>query len=421
MRRRGLAAAAVASAGIAALLLEGGRAAHSRLKLPIHVTNESTFSANKAGGASNYLAGLSLIIWDEAPMSHLVLIERLGRSLRDIRPGDRPFGAVVVVFSGDFRHIPPVVRRGSRAQIVASSIKRPPIWANVRRRRLTRDVRLVGGGDEFATYLLRIGDGEEITAAGEDSIELPIDICAGASHVGGQRAELGRAVFPEIETRCADEEYLLSGAVLATKNEDIGRIDAAITERFHGEMYDLKSADSVARDTDAGLYPEEFLNSIEGSGIPPRHLRLMVGMPVILLRNLHAAHGLCNGSRHIVRRIFPRCVEVELFSSKNSGLREFTPHRPIQPSAADMPFALVRYQFPHAALLRNYCQQKPGPYHPSRRPISTAQCIRSRPVVRGDERGEEEVQHICTPTIYGRSPYNQERGIQKALAMNPSA
>ena len=39
VRSRGLQAAAVASSGIAALLLEGGRDSPSKLKLPIHVTN----------------------------------------------------------------------------------------------------------------------------------------------------------------------------------------------------------------------------------------------------------------------------------------------------------------------------------------------------------------------------------------------
>ena len=41
VRSRGLGGAAVASSGIAAFLLEGGRAAPSKLKLPIQVTKES--------------------------------------------------------------------------------------------------------------------------------------------------------------------------------------------------------------------------------------------------------------------------------------------------------------------------------------------------------------------------------------------
>jgi type IV secretory pathway VirB4 component len=44
VRREGDIALAVASSGIAALLLEGGRTAHSRLKIPIANLNETSTS-----------------------------------------------------------------------------------------------------------------------------------------------------------------------------------------------------------------------------------------------------------------------------------------------------------------------------------------------------------------------------------------
>ena len=106
-----------------------------------------TCSANKGAESANYMAGLSLIIGHEAPMSHRYLADCLDRSIRDIRAEDRPFGGLVFLLGGDFRKIPPFVRRGSRAQIVAESIKRSPLWANMRRRRLTWNVRLAEGGE----------------------------------------------------------------------------------------------------------------------------------------------------------------------------------------------------------------------------------------------------------------------------------
>ena len=56
-------------------------------------------------------------------------IEALDNSLCDIM--DRPelsFGGKTVVFGGDFRHVLPVVRRGSRAQVVGASLRMSYLW-----------------------------------------------------------------------------------------------------------------------------------------------------------------------------------------------------------------------------------------------------------------------------------------------------
>ena len=83
------------------------------------MSEESICAVQKGSEAAKYLAEISLIIWGEAPAAHRRLAECMGRSIRDIREDERPFGGVVVVFGGDFRQIPPIVRRGSRAHVVA--------------------------------------------------------------------------------------------------------------------------------------------------------------------------------------------------------------------------------------------------------------------------------------------------------------
>ena len=51
-------------------------------------------------------------------------VEALDNNLCDImdRP-ELPFGGKTVVFSGDFRQVLPIVRRGSRAQVVGALLR----------------------------------------------------------------------------------------------------------------------------------------------------------------------------------------------------------------------------------------------------------------------------------------------------------
>ncbi|ELT99536.1 hypothetical protein CAPTEDRAFT_59240, partial [Capitella teleta] len=65
-------ALAVASRGIAATLLRGGRTAHSAFKLPPDLAKQENPTCNISRGTTKakVLQDCELIIWDEATMSH---------------------------------------------------------------------------------------------------------------------------------------------------------------------------------------------------------------------------------------------------------------------------------------------------------------------------------------------------------------
>ena len=71
----------VASSCIAALLLSGGRTAHSKFQIPIIVTQESTCGIKQGTHAAELMTKVSLIIWNEAPMAHRNCFEVVDRSL----------------------------------------------------------------------------------------------------------------------------------------------------------------------------------------------------------------------------------------------------------------------------------------------------------------------------------------------------
>ena len=80
--------------------------------------------------------------------------------------------------------------------------------------------------------------------------------------------------------------------MLAARHSDVDALNDAAAAAFPGEIHDLRSADCVPDDESLGNYPAEFLNTLNISGLPPHELRLKLGVPVMLLRNLNPPFGL---------------------------------------------------------------------------------------------------------------------------------
>lgn len=118
----------IVSSGIASLLLLGGRTTHSQFSLPLLLTEESCCNMKQGSQKAELLKRTSVIILDEAPMVSKLAFEALDRTMRDIvrftvqDSNDKPFGGKVVVLGGDFRHILPVVPKGSRPEVMMATI-----------------------------------------------------------------------------------------------------------------------------------------------------------------------------------------------------------------------------------------------------------------------------------------------------------
>ena len=61
-------------------------------------------------------------------------------------------------------------------------------------------------------------------------------------------------------------------------------------------------------------YSVEFLKSLVSSSLPLAHLALKVGCPIMLLQNLDALKGLCNGTRLRVLQIRTRVLKCRIIS-----------------------------------------------------------------------------------------------------------
>ena len=160
IRSNGNNAIAVATSGIAAALLDGGRTFHSKLKCPLKVDNDTHLSIPAQSDLADYIRSVKVIVWDEAPMANKQLLECLDRSLRDINCNNDPFGGKVVVLTGDFRQVLPVLKGGSRAQIVGAALKNSSLWCLFKTFQLTKNMRLRATNLYFGQWLLKVGNGE---------------------------------------------------------------------------------------------------------------------------------------------------------------------------------------------------------------------------------------------------------------------
>ena len=103
---------------------EGGRTVHSRLKVPIATNELFVCNIPKQSALARLIKMMKLLMWDEACMSNKHVAKCVDRSLRDICSCYLPFGGKVVVFGGDFRQILPVVKHGSRAEVLSACLNR---------------------------------------------------------------------------------------------------------------------------------------------------------------------------------------------------------------------------------------------------------------------------------------------------------
>nr|XP_051196959.1 uncharacterized protein LOC127310315 [Lolium perenne] len=343
IRGQGKIALATATSGVAASIMPGGRTAHSRFKIPLRIDEGAICGFTKQSGTAKLLQVASLIIWDEASMTKSQAVEALDRSMRDImdRP-DLPFGGKTVVFGGDFRQVLPVVRKGTRAQIVDASLTRSDLWKCMRQMKLVRNMR-AQNDPGFAEYLLRIGNGTEKTNE-DGEILLPTSICVPNNHNGLDK--LIDHIYRTPGSSLEDPKYITSRAILATKNDCVDKINLKMIDRFQGEEMVYYSFDSVEEDP-YGYYPEDFLNALTPNGLPPHMLKLKINCPIILLRNIDPANGLCNGTRLVVRGFQKNAIDAEIVLGQHSGMRVFLPRIPLCPSDEEMfPFRFKRKQFP---------------------------------------------------------------------------
>lgn len=119
--------------------------------------------------------------------------------------------------------------------------------------------------------------------------------------------------------------------------------------KISGEERTYLSSDSIdptdSRPKDDAVLCPEFLNSIKMSGLPNHSLRLRIGTPVMLLRNLDPNEGLCNGTRLQITQMANHILEAKFITGKRVGEKVFLHRVLLTPSDTKLPFSMRRRQF----------------------------------------------------------------------------
>ena len=97
-----------------------------------------------------------------------------------------------------------------------------------------------------------------------------------------------------------DYQAFSGRAILSTLNDTVRELNQTILDMLPGQertYFAVDSADVNEADPEIAELPPEVLQSICLPGLPLSKLRLKIGTPVMLLRNLCPQEGLCNGLR----------------------------------------------------------------------------------------------------------------------------
>lgn len=137
-------------------------------------------------------------------------------------------------------------------------------------------------------------------------------------------------------------DYFLDHAILAPRNVDVQETNEKILKKMQGQEIIFHSTDSLENDGEGvpdDVYGD-FLHTVASPLLPLSELKMKIGCPLMLLRNLDPGKGLCNSTRMILLHAYPRILEVMIISGDHRGEKAFLPRITLTPSSHQYPFTL---------------------------------------------------------------------------------
>ncbi|CAN6844519.1 unnamed protein product [Brassica oleracea] len=206
---------------------------------------------------------------------------------------------------------------------------------------------------EFSEWILKIGDGKvNEPNDGEAEIEIPSQFLI--TDADEPIEAISKAVYGDSISlqENKDPKFFQERAILCPTNEDVNMINEYMLDRLAGDEKIYISADSIDPSDKISVNNEalgpDFLNTIKVSGLPNHSLRLKVGCPVMVLRNIDPSAGLMNGTRLQITELMDFMVRAKIITGEKVGRTVDIPRLSITPSDTRLPFKMRRRQLPLA-------------------------------------------------------------------------
>ena len=158
-------------------------------------------------------------------------------------------------------------------------------------------------------------------------------------------------VYPQVVVNMMKPDYFDDGAILCPTNDFVEEVNEFMLSLLGGEEVTYLCSDTPCQsdeqdEVQSEWFTYEFLNDIKRSGIPNHKLKLKTCVPIMLLRNIDQAKGLCNGTRLQVNHLGKNVISTTIITGKNIGDITFIPRMNLVPSDSGLPFKFQRRQFP---------------------------------------------------------------------------
>ena len=294
----------------------------------------------------------TLIIWDKAPMANKAVLSCVDVTLRNVCHSHHPFGGKILILVGNFCQTCPVVPRGSKHDVIDTSILSSPLWSLFKIWSLTIPIR-TAPDPSFHQLSLDIGSGHTC------------DITLSTFHSVYSIYDLIDFIFP---TDVLHAPQLCSSlSILAPTNRQINAYNTAVLEWLSAPQRTYLAADDIKEVNDENLHPTSLLDYVcrqTPPGIPPHLLTVKIGGIYQLLRNLSVSRNLVKNTRVIITHLGDRLITVRKIGCLNPTTNQqnvdiILPRISFSTTLPSSNYTILRKQFPLApayASTFNSCQ-----------------------------------------------------------------